>query len=55
MFTGAMANWLPKKKAFRIEEMKPKDPTAKRMKIIYGPYTLKAANVSQRYPELNDY
>jgi hypothetical protein len=46
---GGMASlFIPPKKAFKIEHMKPLTdvPGAKRIKIIYGPYKLKAANVS---------
>jgi hypothetical protein len=35
------------KKAYKIEEMKPLvNPQAKRIKITYGPYKIRAANVS---------
>jgi hypothetical protein len=39
---------LPKLKAFKIEEIKAKTtvPGAKRVRIVYGPYKLKAAGVS---------
>jgi hypothetical protein len=37
-------NQLPKLKAFKVEEVKAKNPGAKRVKIIYGPYRLQAAN-----------
>jgi hypothetical protein len=36
------------KKAYKIEEMKPQvNPQAKRIKITYGPYKIRAANVSR--------
>lgn len=48
--------FMPKKKAYKIEQIKPKSPVpeAKRLRIIYGPYRLRAANVriyrhNQRY------
>jgi hypothetical protein len=43
-----------KKKAYKVEEMKAVNPGAKRLKMIYGPYTLRAANVRHRIlaPEL---
>jgi hypothetical protein len=34
-----------KEKAYKIEEMTAVNPGAKRLKIIYGPYKLQAANV----------
>jgi len=46
---GGLTNlMLPKKKAFKFEEIKAKFPGAKRVKIIYGPYILKAANSPTR-------
>jgi len=42
------AAFLPKKKAMKIEEIPAKFPGAKRMRLLYGPYVLKAANVSLR-------
>jgi hypothetical protein len=39
------AAMMPKKKAMKIEEIPPKFPGAKRMRLLYGPYKLKAANV----------
>jgi hypothetical protein len=36
---------LPKKKAMKIEEIPAKFPGAKRIRMLYGPYKLKAANV----------
>jgi hypothetical protein len=52
----ALPNGLPKggglignrevRKAYKIEQLTPKyDPEAKRIKITYGPYTIRAANV----------
>ena len=36
------------RKAYKIETMEPKiNPNAKRVKIIYGPYKIRAANVSE--------
>jgi hypothetical protein len=32
-------------KAFKIEEIKAQTPGAKRVRIVYGPYKLKAAGV----------
>lgn len=32
-------------KAFKIEAIRPTRPNAKRVRIIYGPYKLKGANV----------
>jgi hypothetical protein len=45
---GLAAAFLPARKAFKIEKIAPQTnvPGAKRIKIIYGPYKLKAANVS---------
>jgi hypothetical protein len=45
---GMAALFIPPKKAYKIEQIKPLTPVpgAKRMKILYGPYRLKAANVS---------
>jgi hypothetical protein len=40
-----MSGNLQKEKAYKIEEIKAINPGAKRLKIIYGPYKLKAANV----------
>jgi hypothetical protein len=39
--------FMPKKKAYKIEQIKPLTPVpgAKRVKIVYGPYRLRAANV----------
>lgn len=52
---------LPKKKALKVEEIPAKTqfPGAKRMRLVYGPYVLKAANVSLsrihfQAPRLND-
>jgi hypothetical protein len=36
---------IPKRKAIKIEEIKATIPGAKRVRIVYGPYVLKAANV----------
>jgi hypothetical protein len=36
---------MPKQKAFKIEEIPAVNEGAKRLKIIYGPYKLRAANV----------
>ena len=38
---------MPPKKAYKIEQIKTQTsvPEAKRVKIIYGPYKLRAANV----------
>ncbi|TID18936.1 putative amidase [Venturia nashicola] len=50
---GALAlasTLLPKKKAMKIEEIpaKTEHPGAKRIKLVYGPYVLRAANGTQR-------
>ncbi|QDS77201.1 hypothetical protein FKW77_002619 [Venturia effusa] len=41
---------LPKKKAMKVEEIPAKTqfPGAKRMKLVYGPYVLKAANATKK-------
>lgn len=45
---GLASAMLPKKKAMKVEEIPAKTqfPGAKRMRLVYGPYVLKAANVS---------
>jgi hypothetical protein len=46
IFTGGAAKKYPVTKAYKIEEVPPRRrKDAKRIKIIYGPYTLRAANV----------
>jgi hypothetical protein len=46
IFTGGAAKKYPVTKAYKIEEVPPlRRKDAKRLKIIYGPYTLRAANV----------
>ncbi|KAF2435989.1 hypothetical protein EJ08DRAFT_645019 [Tothia fuscella] len=37
-------NFLPKQKAYKIEQIEPRNADAKRVKITYGPYKLRAAN-----------
>jgi hypothetical protein len=44
---------LPKKKAMKIEEMPPKFPGAKRIKLLYGPYKLRAANVGLSFMSID--
>lgn len=43
-FRGGAALLMPKKKALKVEQITPKFPGAKRIRLIYGPYILKAAN-----------
>jgi hypothetical protein len=44
---------MPKQKAFKIEEIKATSPGVKRIKLIYGPYRLRAANVCYTARVLN--
>jgi len=46
IFTGQAAKKYPARKAYKIEEIPPqRRKDAKRIKVTYGPYTLRAANV----------
>jgi hypothetical protein len=48
IFSGSAGKKYPAQKAYKIEEIPPlRRKDAKRIKITYGPYTLRAANVSQ--------
>jgi hypothetical protein len=49
---GMIGAFVPARKAYKIEQMKleTKVPGAKRVKVIYGPYKLQAANVGSCIP-----
>jgi hypothetical protein len=48
IFNGQAGKKFPAKKAYKIEQVPSlRRKEAKRVKITYGPYTLRAANVSQ--------
>ena len=47
IFSGKAGKRFPAQKAYKIEQIPPlRRKDAKRIKITYGPYTLRAANVS---------
>jgi hypothetical protein len=41
-----MSQMAPKQKAIKIEELPPKNPGAKRVRLTWGPMKLKGSNVS---------
>jgi hypothetical protein len=45
---GSLGGAMPKQKALKVESIQSttKVPGAKRIKLIYGPYTIKGTNVS---------
>jgi hypothetical protein len=45
---GLMNSMAPKRKAFKIEELTPRNPGAKRIRMTWGPLKVKGANVSTK-------
>lgn len=43
---GMLGSVAPKKKAIKIEQLVPKNPEAKRIRMTWGPLRVKGANVS---------
>jgi hypothetical protein len=54
---GLASMFMPKKAAWKIEHMEPITgiPGAKRIKMIHGPYRLKAANVRKTVHEVRSF
>jgi hypothetical protein len=49
IFNGKAGKMYPAQRAYKIEQIPPlRRKEAKRIKITYGPYTLRAANVSRQ-------
>jgi hypothetical protein len=49
IFSGKSSKRFPAQKAYKIEQLQPvRRKDAKRIKITYGPFTLRAANVSRQ-------
>lgn len=44
--TGLMNNIAPKKRAIKIEDLVPRNPEAKRIRMTWGPLRIKDSNVS---------